>query len=295
MGKIKKISFDDEEEENSDSEEELDWDKVNTSEEESDDEEQSFVALNKKRKKEKVYIPTVKSSNIQEKDSIATFSSPDLISKESLREKETELDLLKAKIELRKLEMQEKVKIEEPVKKEIIEEKKEVIVPKKHYKKRIPKVVEPIQVPIQEVKDMPKENSKPIIQNIFIKFLILFISFFLTFAIFGIIFSLFHMNVIVDYMTSATIGLFITLIVYFVFLKTKKPKIIFQPKVIENVPDEVKLKEHENFDIDLKRCPLCDSRLKKAKVIRTDNLVSQRVKCSNIDCDFAKNLEFKIQ
>ena len=68
----------------------------------------------------------------------------------------------------------------------------------------------------------------------------------------------------------------------------KKSRHSFSP-----FPDNIELKFLELMENPI-LCPLCNSKLKKTKVIEKEEIFSQTFKCKNKKCDFHKEITIKI-
>jgi len=72
------------------------------------------------------------------------------------------------------------------------------------------------------------------------------------------------------------------------FMRKEKPKQIQEIKYSN--PNEIKLIELDYTN--LKRCPICDKKLKKTKVIYDFNILKQTLKCKK--CNFKKEIAIKL-
>ena len=194
---------------------------------------------------------------------------------------ELELKLLEKKVELEKLKLEQIMadnEFPEEPQKEIKTEMKEVKteIPFE-VKKELPKL------PIQEI---PKKRS------IFIKILL---SPFLHFIIFELIFFfILYMYSPKEYYLSIGGSLLVSIILsigsWFVF-KEDKPinQKVFIPDDIQK--DRIYMSSEQE---QMNKCPLCNSKLIKSKVMKNETKIMQYLKCKNPNCMFQKTLEFNI-
>jgi len=64
------------------------------------------------------------------------------------------------------------------------------------------------------------------------------------------------------------------------------------PFSTDKVEDNIRLME--NTYIKYKRCPKCNSKVKRCKVRKNNNMLSQTMLCKNKRCDFKVNYEFSM-
>jgi hypothetical protein len=92
------------------------------------------------------------------------------------------------------------------------------------------------------------------------------------------------------FLIGLTCFLFIFIIFLYVILKSLLKKVkLFNPKI---EPEKLNLTSKENEIIE--DCPLCHSKIIKGKVLLENGVYSQVIKCSNINCVFAKILTFEV-
>lgn len=61
---------------------------------------------------------------------------------------------------------------------------------------------------------------------------------------------------------------------------------------MEDSTNEIKLNSYEYIDIRI--CPVCSGKLKRAKVKKNGLIFIQKVKCKNIDCNFEREIAFSL-
>lgn len=79
------------------------------------------------------------------------------------------------------------------------------------------------------------------------------------------------------------------------FFMKAKPYPVEKPVVKQEMiinPNEHQLKESDDF-ISLKRCPQCNTKLHKGKVVQSGDNISQTFKCKNKSCDYFKKINLK--
>jgi hypothetical protein len=138
----------------------------------------------------------------------------------------------------------------------------------------------------------PKKKSN------FWKYLLLWAEFLCCFLVFSVSFFLlfwkvFNFAQITSYILGVVTSTIITILIFwivslFMKRKLKKKKI----KIIKTDEGDIKV---ENMDVlDVKKCPLCSGKILKGKVKRSGDFAKQLLKCSNVECDFKKELAFRI-
>lgn len=318
-----KVKFEEEEADLSDIDEDDDEEPSEFEEDEQEAEIQSKRrALKKVFKKDiPIDVPKKKSSiKLPSSSEVAYFSAETNREKEmKLKEfesKKLELELLKAQIELKKMEESQRTffipeeesdekKADRMVRKVIQEEMLKIALKKESESEEEQKeeIIRPQKV-IDYPRARPVNKSEVFVpekRGWFMTILAWFIVVmsYIFFGLFPFVLMAYYnfilwLNIILSLLSLIIFG---TLVLYFMILRKSKDFIVQLP--INNIVQEPirpvnehQLKENEDF-IDLKRCPKCNSKLHKGKVVVRGDNISQTYKCKSKVCDYFKIINLR--
>ena len=136
------------------------------------------------------------------------------------------------------------------------------------------------------------QPKKPIKKLIFFWLKFIFSFLIAMIIIFLLLWKVFLVEQITSYLFAIIGSAVLNILIVWIWKKWKKYKSKPKTKILQTDEGDIKVLSMDVLNV--KRCPLCSHKILKGKVKRKGDYVKQIIKCKNPECDFKKELAFKI-